>query len=83
VAIVIEMLDMADQETMNPQERDNLMMASTVTQRILVNCGDTRQALLLGVWWVFRVFSLSSLHQPEYAILRKFISKVVLSAFTD
>ena len=60
---MIETLDMGDQETKKRRERDNLMMASTVIQKILVSYGDTKQASG-WLWWVFRVFSLSPLHQP-------------------
>jgi hypothetical protein len=46
---VIETLDMGDQETTNRQERDNLMMALTAIQKILVSYGDTKQTLRLAV----------------------------------
>jgi hypothetical protein len=46
---VTETLDMGDRETTNRQERDNLMMASTVIQKILVSYEDTKQALRLVV----------------------------------
>jgi len=55
---VTETLDMEDQETMNLQERDNLMMASTVTQKILVSYGDTKQALRLVVVGLSSIQSL-------------------------
>jgi hypothetical protein len=55
---VIETLDMGDQETTNRQERDNLMMALTAIQKILVSYGDTKQALRLAVVGLSSIQSL-------------------------
>jgi hypothetical protein len=55
---VTETMDMGDQETTNRRERDNLMMASTATQKILVSYGDTKQALRLVVVGLSSIQSL-------------------------
>jgi hypothetical protein len=55
---VTETLDMGDQETKKRRERDNLMMASTVIQKILVSYGDTKQALGLVVVGLSSIQSL-------------------------
>ena len=69
---MIETLDMEGQETTNRQERDNLMMASTVIQKILVSYGDTKQALRLIVVGLSSIQSLF----PSSARKKPFFEKL-------
>jgi hypothetical protein len=72
---VTEMQDMGDQEMTNRQERDNLMMASTVIQKILVSYGDTKQApglVVVGLSSIQSLFSSSTriIHSSEKSSAR-------------
>jgi len=58
-----EMEDMVDDHEKMTHEKDS--MRGTVTKRILASCGGIKvqqDTFRFVLWWVSRVFSLSSLH---------------------
>ena len=61
--IETEMEDMVDDHEKKTHEKDSTR--ETATKRILASCGDIRVqqgTSRFVLWWVSRVFSLSSLH---------------------